>query len=117
MRSPGQPEITGPWLSTTATVKLQVLVLPLPSWAEQVTTVNPLLNRAPFVGTQLTGTTPSQASTAVGSVQVTAPEQSPRSVAFVISIGHPLITGAAESITVKVATELVTVATALRTTT
>ena len=75
VRLPGQPLRTGAWLSSTVTVKVQVLVLWLESLAQQVTVVTPLLKVAPLVGAENTGTVPSQLSRAVGAGQVTAAEQ------------------------------------------
>jgi hypothetical protein len=88
--------------STTVTVKTQVLVLPLESFARQITVVTPLLNREPFVGVQVTGTTPSQASIAIGLVHVTEAVQASGSAAFVMLAGHPLNAGGDESTMVTV---------------
>jgi hypothetical protein len=56
---------TGAIVSLTATVKLQLAVLPDASVAMQVTVLVPLANVLPFVGLQLT-VTPEQLSVAVG---------------------------------------------------
>ena len=52
-------------MSTTVTVKLQVLLLPLASFAEQVTVVVPTAKAVPLAGLQL-AVAPGQLSAGVG---------------------------------------------------
>jgi hypothetical protein len=64
--SAGQLIMQGGGAGKTAIVKLQVFVLPELSVAVQVTEFVPAPKFEPVGGTQVTGTTPSQASSAVG---------------------------------------------------
>src|SRR6185503_8115438 len=63
--SAGQPLITGAWLSTTVTLKAQVLLLPWVSLAVQVTVVVPTGKVLPLAGVQL-AVAPGQLSVGVG---------------------------------------------------
>ena len=63
----GQAPMTGASWSLTVTLKVQALVLPLPSVAMQVTTVVPLTKAVPLAGEQTTGALP-QLSVALGAV-------------------------------------------------
>ena len=98
-------------MSITLTVNAQVLVFRLESLAWHVTVVTPLLNVEPLEGEQTTGTAPWHASFAAGLGHVTLALQAPAAVELVKGPGQPVITGAAESVTVNVATELVTLPT------
>ena len=93
---PGQVS-TGGWLSITATVKEQALVLPLASVAVQVTVVTPLANVAPLLGTQLTEP-PGQLSVNEA-VKLTTREHTPAAV-FVVIFPGQTATGGSASLTV-----------------
>src|SRR6266571_2877058 len=95
----GQAAMTGASLSLTVTLKVQALVLPLPSVAVQVTTVAPFAKAVPLAGMQTTEALP-QLSLAVGAVKVATAVHWPASVFFTMLAGQVAITGASLSLTV-----------------
>src|SRR5436309_1082657 len=95
----GQAAMTGASLSLTVTLKVQALVLPLPSVAVQVTTVAPLAKADPLAGRQTTEALP-QLSLAVGTVKVATAVHCPTSVLFTMLAGQTAMTGAWLSLTV-----------------
>src|SRR6266571_3042952 len=95
----GQAAMTGASLSLTVTLKVQALVLPLPSVAVQVTTVAPFAKAVPLAGMQTTEALP-QLSLAVGAVKVATAVHWPASVFFTMLAGQAAMTGASLSLTV-----------------
>ena len=96
LTSLGRPVMLGASLSVTVTVKVEDVVLPLRSVAVKVTTVAPTGKLSPEAASPL-NVSSTQLSAAVGSVQVTAAEQSPASLFTEMSAGVPEITGASSS--------------------
>ena len=95
----GPPALAvGAVFSTTVTLKLPVLVLPVLSVAEQLTMVCPIGNNEPEAGKQVTGTEPSTASRAEAVKVTTAPEAF--CAGTFISAGN-VKTGGTLSITIK----------------
>src|SRR6185369_2104069 len=82
--------MTGFWLSTTVTEKLQLAVLPWPSFTVQFTVVDPRPNDEPLVGVQVTVAVP-QLSVAVVE-KVTLLEQLPPA-AFTVIFAGQVMTG------------------------
>src|SRR6266571_5929537 len=95
----GQAAMTGASLSLMLTLKVQALVLPLPSVAVQVTTVVPLAKPVPLAGKQTTEALV-QLSLAVGVVKVATAVHWPASVLFTMLAGQAAMTGASVSLTV-----------------
>jgi hypothetical protein len=71
--------IRGSCALMTVTVNVQELEFPLESFALQVTMVTPSPNIEPLSGAQMTGTAPSQLSTAEGVIHVAVVVEAPRS--------------------------------------
>src|SRR5439155_10596618 len=84
--------------SSTVTVKVQALVLALPSVAVQVTMVTPFVKRLPLAGEQTTAGA-LQLSVAVGAVKLTTTVHCPVSVMAMMLSGQAAMTGASLSLT------------------
>src|SRR6185436_1977762 len=95
----GQAAMSGASVSLTVTLKVQALVLPLPSVAVQMTTVVPLVKAVPLAGEQTTEALV-QLSLALGAVKVATAVHWPASVLFTMLAGQAAITGAVVSLTV-----------------
>ena len=92
--------------SVTVMSKEDVLTLPWMSVAVYVTVVVPTAKASPGLCVEVKVST-AQLSLAVGSVHVTAAEQSPASLVCVMSAGVPAMTGSSSSVTVMSKDEVV----------
>src|SRR5581483_12526909 len=87
--------MVGGVLSATVTAKVELVLLPAVSCAEQVTVVVPIGNVAPDAGRHETATAPSRLSLAAGAAYVTVAPPAP--VASAVTVPCAAIVGGVES--------------------